>query len=330
MSSDHSSDNLDCQRLKTMGLPLVSVVIVTWNRKQDVLETLQSIYDQTYHNFEIIVVDNGSTDGTLEALRQAFPAVRLVVLDHNMGAAIGRNAGIVVAEGEIVFCLDSDAAPEHNAMTNLVRRFQADPKIGVLNNKIVNAYTKRIDRIAGWIYTEKDKADQDLEFLSYSFSETGCAIRKEVFDKVGLFWELVFFGGEGLDFSLRVWDAGYKIVYFPEAVVYHRVSPHMRVAGARRDCLSLRETLYIYLVRYPWWMLLVFAPTKIAATSVRAIKRGYLRQVVRTLFDVVQILPDLLELRHPISNRTARYYLKLQREHGPLSWDLSSWLKYKT
>lgn len=312
-----------------MDPPLVSVVIITWNRKEDVLETIQSVYDQAYQNFEIVVVDNASTDGTVEALRQAYPAVRLVALDRNLGVA-GRNAGIVVARGDIIFCLDSDASPGHDTLTNIVRKFQAEPEVGVINSKIVNAYTKELDPTAGWVYTEKVKADQDLEFLSWNLSEVGPGIRKQVFDQVGLFWEFLFFGCEGQEFSLRVWDAGYKVLYYPKAIVYHRVSPRMRVAGGERDCLFIRNTLYIYLVRYPWWMLILFVPLKTGASLIRGARRGYLRQVLQALLDVIRQLPALWEQRQPISNETACHYLKLQRQHGPLSWDLVSWFKYKT
>jgi glycosyltransferase involved in cell wall biosynthesis len=313
-----------------MKLPLISVIIITWNRKRDVLETVQSIFEQAYQNFEIIVVDNGSNDDTVETIRQVYPQVRLVALDRNMGATIGRNAGIVVALGDIIFCLDSDASPGLETLTNIVRRFQSDPILGVINTKIVNAYTREIDHTAGWAYTERNRADQDQEFLSFSFSETGCAIRKEVFDRVGLFWDMLFFGGEGLDYSVRVWDAGFKIIYYPKAIVYHRVSPQMRTAGAQRDCLSFCEALYVYLVRYPWWMVIIFVPLKIGATMIRATRQGYLPQMFGALLDVVRHLPNLYKQRSPISNRTARQYLKLQREHGPLAWDLVSWFKYKT
>jgi GT2 family glycosyltransferase len=147
---------------------------------------------------------------------------------------------------------------------------------------------------------------------------------------VGLFGEFLFFGGEGLDYSLRVWDAGYKIVYFPEAVVYHRASPQSRVGGAERDCRYYKETLYVYILRYPWWMLMVFAPLRIGATLVRATRQRYLRQMLGALLAVVQQIPELWKQRRPISNRTAHYYLRLQRQHGTLAWDLVSWFKYKT
>jgi GT2 family glycosyltransferase len=311
-----------------MDPPLVSIVIITWNRQEDVLETVQSIYDQAYQNFEIIVVDNGSTDGTVEALRQTRPEVRLVALDRNLGIA-GRNAGIAAARGDIIFCLDSDASLGHDTLTNLVRKFQAEPEVGIINSKIVNAYTKKLDGGPGWAYTEKQKANQDLEFLSWNFSEGGAAIRKEVFDQVGLFWNLLFFGCEGQEFSLRVWDAGYKVLYYPKAIVYHRASPQARVADDERDFLFFRNSLYIYLARYPWWMMIWYVPLKTAVALVRSARRGYLRQILRAWLDVLRQLPALRKQRRPISNRTAYLQLKLQRQHGPLSWDLVSWFRHK-
>jgi len=312
-----------------METPLVSVLVVTWNRKKDVLETVQSIYEQAYQNFEIIVVDNGSIDGTVDAIRSLQPDVRIVALDQNMGISAGRNAGIKISRGEIIFCLDSDANLEKSALTNLVHRFQADSEIGVINSKIVNAYTKELDGGPGWAYSEEQKANQNMEFLSWSFSEGGAAIRRQVFDQVGLFWELLFFGCEGQELSLRVWDAGYKVLYYPESVVYHRASPQQRVAGKDRDSLFFKNNLYIYLARYPFWLLILIGPLKIGAVLVRGARRGYLLDVLKSLSEVVQSIPLLLQHRKPIKNQTAFLYLRLQREQGPLSWGLLSWLKHK-
>ncbi len=312
-----------------MNLPLISVLIITWNRKKDVLETVQSVYEQGYQNFEIIVVDNGSNDGTVEALHKTFLGIKIVPLEKNMGVSIGRNAGIAIAQGEIVFCLDSDASLGHDSLMNLVHKFQAEPDLGVINSKIVNAFSRKLDKGPGWSYSEKQKADQDQEFLSWSFSEGGAAIRKQVFDQVGLFWELLFFGCEGQEFSLRAWDAGYQVLYYPKSIVYHRASPQQRVEEKDRDYLFLRNTLYIYIVRYPLWMLAVLGPLKIGAVVVRSIRRRYLLDILKVLFEVAKALPMLLKHRKPIRNQTAFFYLKLLHQNGPLSWKLSSWIKHK-
>lgn len=309
-------------------LPLVSILIITWNRKNDVLETLQSTYEQSYPCFEIILVDNGSIDGTVQAVAAQYPDVRILALDHNLGIA-ARNNGIEIAQGEFILCLDSDATLGSESLMHMVRRFQADPKIGVINSKIVNAYTLLLDGGPGWSYSEIDKEDQDEEFLSFSFSEGGAGIRRSVFDEVGPFWEPLFFGCEGLEFSLRVLDAGYDILYFPPSIVYHRNAEQARIDGGQRDTLFFRNFLFIYLARFPLQLLGIFLPLKVVATLFRAGRRGYLKQTLCVLLDVIRKVPWLMQQRHPIQNKTASYYLQLQRQHGSLRWDLLTWLKYK-
>ena len=312
-----------------MENPLISVVVVTWNRKEDVLETVQSIRTQAYQNVEIIVADNGSSDGTAEALAKIYPEVRLVRLAENLGASAGRNAGIGAAQGDIIFFLDSDASLGRDTLNKIVCKLQAEMDLGVIACKVVNAYTKQLDRSAGWFFSERDKADQDSEFPSYSFCSAGSAIRKKVIDEVGSFWDLLFIYREEDELSLRILDAGYKITYWPEAIVYHRVSPQKRASSCHRVCADLQNSLYIYLVRYPWWMLVRFVPFRIGVTLVRAARRGCLRQYLQTLQAVIRQVPNLWQQRRPISNETAHYYIKLQREHGPLRWDLVSWLKHR-
>jgi len=311
-----------------MDLPLISIIIITWNRKDDVLEAIRSVYEQAYTNFEIIVVDNGSNDGTVQALRQTYPPVKIIDFDQNRGIG-ARNAGIRIAQGDFIFCLDSDASLGKESIANLVSKFQAEPRIGVINSKIMNAYTMKMADGPGWSYSEKDKEDQDKEFLSYTFSEGGAAIRRKLFAEVGPFWELLFFGCEGQEFSLRVLDAGYDILYFPGSVVYHREAQQSRVTGKQRDYLFFRNMLYIYLVRFPWWLMGIFMPLKIGASLVRGARRGYLRQTLSSLLEFVRRIPFLLKQRRPIRNETACLYLKLQRQHGSLRWDLSTWLMNK-
>jgi GT2 family glycosyltransferase len=311
-----------------MAAPLISVAIVTWNRREDVLTTIQSVYDQSYPNYEIVVVDNSSTDGTVEAIQEAYPDVRVVALAQNLGPTGGRNAAVAAAQGDIVFFLDSDASLGKDTLVTTVRKFQTVPDLGIIACRVINAHTLQLDDVGGRIFSHT--SEDDKEFLSYSFSECGCAIRKEVFDRAGQFWDFLFFGREGEELGLRVLDAGYKILHSPHTVVYHRVSPNKRVAGGRREYFDLRNSLYIYLVRYPWWLLMGLAPLRLSASLVRGVRRGHLQQVLKAVLDVVRKVPYLWRVRRPISNETAYRYVRLQREHGPLSWDLVSWIKHKS
>ena len=165
--------------------------------------------------------------------------------------------------------------------------------------------------------------------MSFSFSEGGCAIRKEVFDKVGLFWERLFFGSEGMELSLRVLDAGYDILFYPKSLIYHRASPHARFEGGKREEMTFNHSLLVYLMRYPWWMLMFFLPTKTTAVFFRGLRRGYFKFVFRGFITFLLQVPTILKERDPIQNKTALNYIQLLRQHGPLSWNLSSWLKHK-
>jgi len=312
-----------------MDVSMVTVLIVTWNRRDDVLETIDSVYSQAYRDFEIIVVDNGSEDGTVGTIASRYPEVRLVALENNVGASRARNFGIEIARGEFILFLDSDASPSRDTLANLVKKLKTTPDLGVINSKIVNANTNQIDDIAGWIYTEKDKDFQDVEFLSYSFSEGGCAIKKEVFDKVGPFWDKLFFGYEGMELALRVLDAGYTILYYPPSLVLHRASPHARIKGGSRERILLKSCLMVYLLRFPWWMLIVFVPMKTVTAFLHAARHGYFLEMLGAWKDFLLQFRSVMRERKPIRNETAIHYLKLQRQHGPLSRDFMSWIGYK-
>lgn len=311
-----------------MEKPLVSIIIVNWNRKQDIIETLPSVYEQKYENYEIILVDNGSTDGTVEMLQSEHPDVRIVALEDNLGPTGGRNAGIEIAKGDVVFFLDSDGSLLPDTLDITVEKLLSDPTYGVIACNIINVDPNNPDEKAGWSFNSQ--VERDKEFLSFSFSEGGCAFRKEVFEKAGLFWEYLFFGREGEELGLRVWNAGYKILYYPRAVVHHRASPQTRVIGSQREYLDLRNCYYIYLARYPWWMMIRFLFLKTGVAVIRGItRRNFQQTTARAIGEVLRKLPELLRQREPISNETAVQYIQLLRDHGTLSWNLMSWMKHK-
>jgi hypothetical protein len=247
-----------------------------------------------------------------------------VELEHNIGISAGRNAGILSSKGDIILCLDSDASPAADTLKNIVNKFQSKPGLGVINSKIIDASTKKIGT-SGWVYSERDKVDQDSEFLSYSFSEGGAAIRKEVFDHVGLFWERLFFGYEGFEISLRVLDAGYDILYDPNSLILHRAKAPSRIGGGERDKIMFTSCLLVYILRFPWWLMAIFLPLKIGITFLQAFRHGHLTEIRRGFLDFLTQAPSVLRERKPIKNRTAFRYLKLQRQHGSLRWNLVVW-----
>ena len=308
---------------------LISVVIVTWNRKQEVLAALRSIDEQDYHPVETIVVDNASVDGTVEAIREQFPGVHLIQLDRNLGVSSGRNPGFKAASGSIIFVLDSDATLEKNTLTSIADRFCDEPHLGIITCKFINGRTLKLDDIT-WIFSQHAKADADTEFICSTFCSAGVAIRKEVFDKVGFFWDQLYFKRAEDEFSIRVLNANYDILYYPRAIVFHHVSSHGRLGSAEREYYDLRNALFIYLVHFPVWMIVGFGSLKIATSLIRGIRHGYVTRDISALLSVAKDFSWLMQCRVPIEAETARRYCRLQRERGSLSWGVLSWILNKT
>lgn len=315
------------QAAPTAGNALVSVLIVTWNRRADVLETLASVYTQPYRPIEVVLVDNASNDSTVAAVREHYPDVVIVALPENLGPAGGRNHGLPHASGEIIFFLDSDASLTPKTLPAAVNHLHHHPEISAITCKVLNATTREIDR-AAWLFSEVDMADADEEFISYAFSEGASAIRREVFDDTGEFWDFLFYGREGEEFAVRAFGAGHEIRYLPSSVVLHRVSPTRRVNKARQLYYDLRNALAIYLRNYPLWFLALVAPQKALSSVVKGLRHRRLGAIFRALGNVTTSLPIILRERDPIPSHRAWAYFGHQRAHGPFRRNLISWLRY--
>jgi GT2 family glycosyltransferase len=218
---------------KAMKLPLVYVVVLNWNRKDDTIECVASLMAMDYPSFRIVVVDNGSEDGSVEALKAKFPALEVIVNDKNLGYAVGNNVGICHAlqqGASYVFLLNNDTVVRQNLVAELVKVGEADPQVGVLAPKIY-FYGSR-DRI--WSAGPKrrivsialGKQNRIYDKQREVKDATGCAllVKKEVFKEVGMFDPVYFMYQEDNDFSKRVREGGYKIIYVPSAEMWHKVS----------------------------------------------------------------------------------------------------------
>ena len=228
--------------------PLVSVIIVNWNRGDDVRVAIRTLSRSRWDRIEIIVVDNGSTDGSAEALAEQ-DGIRLIRLAENFGPAAARNLGLDSARGRYVFFLDSDASITSWALRRLVERMDKDPSIGVIGCRIVNATTREIDQ---WIYAEGQKSYSRREFDTYSFSAAGALVRAEALAKAGQFWDELFIYNEETDLSIRIIKAGYRIIYSPVAQVYHNPSNSGRVVPAGYWFYQARNQIWIFFRYYPF------------------------------------------------------------------------------
>ena len=220
-------------------LPLVYVVILNWNRAGDTIECLKALASSDYSNSRPLVVDNGSTDGSPDAIQAAFPAVEVIANEENLGFARASNIGIehALQQGaDYVLLLNNDTLVDKSLLTELVAVGESDPQIGMLAPKIyyhgeegrlwsAGAQWRRFPpRVTIIGFGREDGPAYSVQReVDYA---TGCAmlVKREVFERVGMFDPSFFMYHEDYDFSARVRRGGYRIVYVPQAVMWHKVS----------------------------------------------------------------------------------------------------------
>jgi len=233
-----------------MKVSSVYAIIVNWNRKTDTLRCLSSLEKvrNTYQTVSVVVVDNGSTDGSIREIADKFPWVRCIEAGKNLGFAGGNNIGITYGEeqkAEYLWFLNNDTVVDKNVLRALVS-FR-DPSVGAVGSKIYfykgcefhkNRYKKRDLGNVLWYaggtidwnnmlashrgVDEVDRGQYDREVKTDFI--TGCSffIRTSVIHQIGLMDESYFMYMEDLDFSLRIQRRGFKTVYNPASIVWHK------------------------------------------------------------------------------------------------------------
>ena len=209
-----------------MSLPKISIIIVNYNGKELLQKCLESLFKTDYENFEVILVDNNSTDGSIEFVTKNYPKIIVIKLDSNKGFAEPNNVGAKIAKGEHLLFLNNDTVTTSNFISEMVKVLQKDEQVAICQSLLlrpngdVDSSGDFIDKI-GIVYNSKTKIDQIKEVSS---ARGACMmIRKKIFDKLGGFDEKFFFSFEDVDLGWRSWILGYKVVIAPNSIVYHSV-----------------------------------------------------------------------------------------------------------
>ena len=209
-----------------MILPKISIIIVNYNGKELLQKCLESLFKTDYENFEVILVDNNSTDGSIEFVTKNYPKIIVIKLDSNKGFAEPNNVGAKIAKGEHLLFLYNDTVTTSNFISEMVKVLQKDEQVAICQSLLlrpngdVDSSGDFIDKI-GIVYNSKTKIDQIKEVSS---ARGACMmIRKKIFDKLGGFDEKFFFSFEDVDLGWRSWILGYKVVIAPNSIVYHSV-----------------------------------------------------------------------------------------------------------
>jgi len=241
--------------------PLISVVILNWNGKEELHCCIQSVQEQTYPNLEILLVDNGSSDGSASYIRSVFPDLRLIVNTENLGYGGGNNRGIREAKGEYVLILNNDTEVERECIKRLWKCMESDRETGITTPKILLfGRTDTVDAAGLAVYPDglsigRGHLEPQAKYSQREevFTGSGCAslFRREMLDEIGLFDEDFFAYAEDTDLGWRARLAGWKAYYVPEAVVYHHHSKKFGTYSSRKAFLVERNRIWVAWKNFP-------------------------------------------------------------------------------
>ena len=207
-----------------MSLPKVSVIIINYNGKKLLEKCLESLFKIEYDNFEVIIVDNNSTDNSIDFLRKNYPSVIIIKLDSNKGFAEPNNVAAKITKGDFLLFLNNDTIVTPNFISEMIKVIKNDKKISICQSLLLKS-DNSIDSSGDFIdelgvcFNSKLKTTEVKEI----FSARGASmlIQKKTFNLIGGFDEKFFATFEDVDLGWRSWILGYKSVLVPKSIVYH-------------------------------------------------------------------------------------------------------------
>lgn len=248
----------------------VSVIIVNYNGEKYLKNCIDSLLNQTLKDFEIIIVDNGSTDSSVKYLKSIKnEKIKTLFLDKNYGFGIGNNRGFEIAKGKFIVILNNDTEARENFLENLIKPFEKDEKVGMVAPLILFKDSPDIiDKAGGHlVYFDglnrgrgcQEKLSEKYLKPCYTLIPDGCAacFKREVIEKFGFFDEDFFLYGEDTDLGLRYVRGGYRCFYQPEAVVFHM---HSATAGEYSKLKAYyveRNRIFVLVKNFPLFCILL-------------------------------------------------------------------------
>lgn len=301
-----------------MSYPLVSIIIPTWNGISLLKVCLSALKKQTFKNFEVIIVDNGSSDGSSKYIKSNFPKYKIIHLSKNLGFATAVNFGIKESLGKNIFLLNNDTEIDKDCLSLLNDKLK-QKEISFVVPKMLNFYKRDVLELAGnkfvidsvgHLYSlcvgKKDNKKYNQE--GYTFLAPGGAVlfNRDVFKKIGLFDESYFLYLEDADLSLRAQLAGFKGWYEPKAVVYHMGKASSKnISFVEPECF--RNVMVTIIKNFPNKLLIYnFNWLKIILVNLNTIKylagKGYLWEALKVDWYILTNIKKLLGKRKEIQS----------------------------
>jgi len=294
--------------------PLVSLIVLNWNGRQHLAYCLPSLLATDYTPYEIIVVDNASTDNSVAFVRENFPNVRVMVNERNLGFSAGMNVGLRATQGEIVVLLNNDIEVRPGWLHALVHAMTSDETVGIAGCKVYYPDGETLQHVGATLnyplmtshhygYQEQDRGQHDeMRQVDY-VTGAALAIKREVLDRIGYLDEGFFLYYDDPDLCYRARQAGYKVLCVPQAVILHHETATNVKGSYFTLCHYHRSRLRFFLKHHTTQQFLDdFVPHEMArlkeptsTENLVAARRGYLETMLT--------LPELLQSRVSPSER---------------------------
>lgn len=296
--------------------PFVSIIIVTWNSARLLPRCLDSLAQQSFRDFEVVIVDNGSSDGALEKLSETYPTLNLSLekLGENRGFAVGNNTGAALARGRWLALLNTDAFPEPDWLAQLVQAAQTHPEFNsfasrqlqegnpTLLDGIGDAY-----HISGLAWREGYNLPAAQMGLTPREVFSPCAAAalylRDDFLHIGGFDTDYFSYFEDVDLGFRLRLLGGRCLYVPTAVVHHIGSASTGKSGDFSVYYGHRNLVWTYVKNMPLLLLLLFLPLHLAMSLLLFMTKSQKSVFLKSKLDALCGLPAILQKRHQVQQQ---------------------------
>ncbi len=230
--------------------PSVAIIIVNWNSYIVTSECLDSLKTISYSNFEIIVVDNGSSDRSGDELKKDFPEITLLKNESNLGFTGGNNSGISYAMNkgfDYYLLLNNDTVVTNDFLSVLVKTIESLPTVGAIQPRIMFNQQRQVIWSAGgtfnsFLFLTKTRGENELDNGQYDELWTpewitGCCflVKHEVLKIIGLLDDKLFIYYEDFDWSMKIRNAGFQLLYEPKSMIYHEVGMSNKNRGGHNE-----------------------------------------------------------------------------------------------
>ncbi len=277
--------------------PLVTVNILSFNRKDELRNTLTKVFEQDYKNIEVIVVDNASSDGSAEMVKTDFPDVQLIQLNKNIGIA-GWNEGFKVAKGEYVLVLDDDAYPARNTILLSINEFEKDNFLACITLNLVDLNTNDFYK-GNWLPMDKKNRMEWPIFVGCGF-----IIARNRLPKKFNFPENYFIYQHELPMAAEIFISRKKIIFIPEIVGYHNFKSSNSY-NKLNDIYNFQNTLKFIIDYLPFLVYVFYYFQILVFFFTRSIKYNWFKEYYKII-----ILTKPISFRSKISYD---YFFRLRK-----------------